>query len=114
MLGLGNARGGGISSTQGGIIVPDPASNTRYYLLTVDDLESISDIYWPHNGIVYYLIDMQLVGGLGEADLPGFKNLEGLPRQSYGRKNSAAMTFRHRRVIQFFGKQTPASIISWV
>jgi len=73
---LANAQGGGISSTQGGIIVPDPASNSRYYLFTVDELESIGSPVRPHRGLMYFLIDMSLAGGSGgvtKSNIPVFQ-----------------------------------------
>ncbi|MBK9335211.1 MAG: gliding motility-associated C-terminal domain-containing protein [Lewinellaceae bacterium] len=65
MYDMGFAEGGGISATQGGVIVPDPASNSRYYLFTVDELESIGSPTRPHRGLSYFLVDMQNFGGQG-------------------------------------------------
>lgn len=60
-----NAEGGGYSSSQGGIMLPDPASGSRYYLFTVDELESIGSPLREHRGLSYFVIDMNLGGGLG-------------------------------------------------
>jgi len=65
MYDLGQTVGGGISSAQGGIIVPAPASNSRYYLFTVDELMSIGSTNRPHRGLSYFLIDMAQNNGLG-------------------------------------------------
>ena len=65
MYDLSNTFGGGISAAQGGVIVPDPASNARYYLFLVDEFESIGSAVRPHRGLTYFLIDMNQAGGLG-------------------------------------------------
>ncbi len=65
MYDMGQVEGGGISAAQGGIIVPAPGSATRYYLFTVDELESIGSANRPHRGLSYFLIDMALGNGLG-------------------------------------------------
>jgi len=73
---LANAQGGGISATQGGIIVPDPASSSRYYLFTVDELESIGSPLRAHRGLTYFQIDMNQAGGLGitvKSNIPVFQ-----------------------------------------
>ncbi len=54
----GSGLNGHFSSTQSAIIVPDPGSNTLYYVFTVD-FEGSSD------GLQYSIVDMTLDGGLG-------------------------------------------------
>ncbi|MFM6954064.1 MAG: gliding motility-associated C-terminal domain-containing protein [Sphingobacteriaceae bacterium] len=50
--------GGNPSSAQSAIIVPDPASNSRYYVFAVSA--------YPSSNINYSLVDMTLNGGLGD------------------------------------------------
>lgn len=72
---LNNTQGGGISASQGGIVVPDPASASRYYLFMVDELESIGSPARAHRGLTYFLIDMTLAGGYGgvvKSNMPVF------------------------------------------
>ena len=47
------------SSTQSGIIVPDPGNPNFYYVFTVDQLAQ-------SNGLQYNVVDMTLEGGLGD------------------------------------------------
>ena len=55
------------SSTQSGVIVPKPNSNTLYYIFTVDA--------WANpNGFTYSEVDMSLNGGLG--DVNSNKNIQ--------------------------------------
>ena len=63
----GNGLMGDESSTQSGIIVPKPGSNSEYYIFTVDDLAGPS-------GVRYSLVDMTLNGGLGDV-VPSEKNV---------------------------------------
>ncbi len=54
----GHLNGGGGSSTQAALIVPDPSSLSKYYLFTCDQAVGIS-------GLQYVEIDMTLNNGLG-------------------------------------------------
>ena len=65
-------RGGSslLSSTTAAVIVPQPGSNSLYYIITVDEGASGSG----SGGIRYNLVDMSLAGGLG-AIVPGQKNI---------------------------------------
>ncbi|MBX2929260.1 MAG: gliding motility-associated C-terminal domain-containing protein [Saprospiraceae bacterium] len=65
MYDMQNLDGGGISSAQGAIVVPDPAAGNRYYLFTVDEFESIGFPQREHRGLSYLLINMNLNNGLG-------------------------------------------------
>ena len=62
---MNNGRGlyGDISSTQSGIIVPDPGNPDLYYIFTVDTKVFETD---PDFGLNYSIVDMSLNGGLGE------------------------------------------------
>ncbi len=62
----GNNLSGSPSSTQSGIIVPNPADNGLYYIFSID----ANDQYYPGSntaldGLEYTVIDMSLYGGLG-------------------------------------------------
>jgi len=63
MLDLGTTSGGGLSSAQGVMALPDPANANRYYLFTVDHFPSLS--LPTHRGLSYFKIDMAANGGLG-------------------------------------------------
>lgn len=63
----GNGLLGDPSSTQSAIVIPQPASTTRYYIFTVGD-------NFPRTGLNYSVVDMTLNGGLG-AIVPGQKNI---------------------------------------
>ncbi len=62
---MNNGRGlyGDISSTQSGIIVPDPGNPDLYYIFTVDTTVFEND---PDFGLNYSIVDMSLNNGLGE------------------------------------------------
>lgn len=65
----GSALRGSASSTQGALIVPDPASRTRYYLFIAD-----AGVYdSPTAGVTWSIVDMTLDGGRGGIP-PGEKN----------------------------------------
>ncbi|MEQ9187168.1 MAG: gliding motility-associated C-terminal domain-containing protein [Cryomorphaceae bacterium] len=49
------------SSTQSGIIVPKPNDNSKYYIISVQELGYVE-------GMRYTLVDMTLEGGLGDVD----------------------------------------------
>ncbi len=55
------------SSTQSGVIVPNPANASQYYLFTVAAVAGA-------NGIAYSVVDMSLNGGLG--DVTTIKNVQ--------------------------------------
>ncbi len=55
---MGTGLFGNFSSTQSGVIVPFPGSNTNYYIFTADDVAGV-------NGICYSVVNMSLNGGLG-------------------------------------------------
>jgi len=57
------------SSTQGVVIVPQPDSETRYFVFTVDET-----IGGATNGFRYSVVDMTLNGGLGDV-VPTEKNI---------------------------------------
>jgi len=63
MLDLGTTSGGGLSSAQGVMALPDPANPNRYYLFTVDHFPTLSQP--THRGLSYFKIDMAANGGLG-------------------------------------------------
>lgn len=58
----GNFLFGNFSSTQSGLIVPQPGQPDIYYLFTSDDTNS-------PNGVNYSVVDMSLNGGLGDVTL---------------------------------------------
>lgn len=58
------------SSTQSGIIVPDPASDQKYYIFSVDDEDGSGGV----NGLNYSVVDMTLEGWYGDVD-PDQKNI---------------------------------------
>jgi len=62
---------GNSSSTQSGIIVKKPSSNTIYYIFTVDGITGSS------GGFYYSEVDMSLQGGLG--DINANKNIQLFP-----------------------------------
>ena len=55
----GNGLFGNPSSTQSGVIVPNPANSQQYYIFTTTDVAGPS-------GVRYSLVDMNLAGGLGD------------------------------------------------
>jgi hypothetical protein len=57
----GDSLAGGISSLQSVIIVPDPATEARYYVFTTDHQEN-----GYRNGLRYSIVDMRLDGGRGD------------------------------------------------
>ncbi|MFZ1676713.1 MAG: dockerin type I domain-containing protein [Saprospiraceae bacterium] len=63
----GNGLEGDEGSTQAGLIVPLPNSNSQYYVFTIDE--------YSKNGNLYYsIVDMNLNGGLGDIVI-GSKNI---------------------------------------
>ena len=56
-----------LSSTTAAVIVPKPGSNTQFYIITIDEQSS-------GNGLCYTLVDMALLGGLGDV-VVGQKNV---------------------------------------
>ena len=67
----GENLGGGISSSQSSIIVPQPEDENIYYIFTVDDADGI-------NGLRYSVLDIRLDNGLGDI-VPDKKNKILLP-----------------------------------
>ncbi len=63
MLDLGTTSGGGLSSAQGVMAIPDPADPNRYYLFTIDDYPGLGQP--DHRGLSWFGINMSLNGGLG-------------------------------------------------
>lgn len=57
-------EGGGYSSAQGAIILPDPGNTNRYYVFVVDDFGMHSPLD-TNRGLSYYTVDMTLNAGLG-------------------------------------------------
>ena len=53
--------GGSGTSTQAAIIIPEPGSNSLYYIFTV-----AATAWGAYNGIAYSVVDMSLNGGLGD------------------------------------------------
>jgi len=58
------------SSTQSGIIVPDPGNNQKYYIFSIDDV----DLSGGTNGLNYSVVDMTLEGFKGDV-VSGQKNI---------------------------------------
>jgi len=58
---------GHYSSTQSGVIVPDPGSSTLYYVFTVAAQAGLAGFSVPNlsSGVCYSVVDMTLNGGLG-------------------------------------------------
>ena len=54
------------SSTQSGVIVPKPGSNSIYFVFTVNEVARME-------GINYSIVDMSLSGGLGEVTIKNFQ-----------------------------------------
>lgn len=66
---LANDLKGNPSSSQSGMIIPKPTSNSIYYLFTVDDgptYDFSGTLIQAGKGFNVYTIDMSLNGGLGE------------------------------------------------
>lgn len=63
MYDMGDSEGGGYSSAQSALILPVPGSASEYYLFTIDQYASLAtpDL----RGLSYFVIDMNLNGGLG-------------------------------------------------
>jgi len=73
-----NLLGGGHSSHQGVIIVPDPGNPDRYYVFSVGQGDYENAIFnpnpppapanWmpPYGGLAYHVVDMTLNGGMGD------------------------------------------------
>jgi gliding motility-associated-like protein len=72
---------GGVSSTQGVLIVPAPGSNTLFYVFTLDDF-----VRGLKDGLRYSVVDMCLDNGRGDVK-PGSKNI--LLLQGTGEKMAA-------------------------
>ena len=67
MYDMGDSEGGGYSAAQSAMIVPKPGSASEYYLFTMDQTASLSG---PNNrGLSFFIIDMNLNGGLGGVSL---------------------------------------------
>lgn len=69
---------GNSSSTSSSIVVPDPASNTRYFIFTVDTNDQD---FFLAEGMHYSIIDMTLNSGLGDVEI-ATKNTQLLARTS--------------------------------
>jgi len=69
----GLGLGGNPTSTQSGLVVPNPDDDTIYYLFTVGAQIDLNGIP-PNAGFKYYTIDMTVDGGLGDV-IGGFVNL---------------------------------------
>lgn len=69
---------GNSSSTSSSIVVPDPSSNTRYFIFTVDTNDQD---FFLAEGMHYSIIDMTLNGGLGDVEI-ATKNTQLLTRTS--------------------------------
>ncbi len=59
----GTGLNGDDSSTQSGVIIPQPGNNDLYIVCTVDVL---GGAFSPGNGLQYSVVDMSMNGGLGE------------------------------------------------
>ena len=73
MYDMGDNKGGGYSAPQSAIAFPKPGSSTAYYLFTMDDMESISDV--DNRGLSFFEIDMTAnagLGGVAQADVRVF------------------------------------------
>lgn len=66
---MSNATGlhGDKLSTQPCIIVPHPGNTDLYYVFTVDILRYMPDNSYSTEGLKYTLVDMKLLGGMGDA-----------------------------------------------
>ncbi len=63
MYDMGDSEGGGYSAAQSAMILPKPGAPSEYYLFTMDQSASLNG---PDNrGLSYFVIDMNLNGGLG-------------------------------------------------
>jgi len=69
---------GNSSSTSSSIVVPDPASNTRYFIFTVDTNDQD---FFLAEGLHYSIVNMTLNGGLGDVET-STKNTQLLTRTS--------------------------------
>jgi len=62
--------GGYGTSTQAALIIPKPCSNTVYYLISADQggyaINNLGGNAIPNLGIHYSIVDMNLIGGLGD------------------------------------------------
>ena len=88
----GTGLGGNPSSSQSGLIVPNPNDPTIYYLFTVGTNAVGTGSPFPQNaGFKYYTIDMSLNGGLG-AVLPTITDLSGAQSNSWTEKVTAVKT----------------------
>jgi gliding motility-associated-like protein len=71
---MGDTEGGGYSAAQSAMIIPKPGSTSEYYLFTMDQFASLMGA--NNRGLSYFIIDMNLNGGLGGvsvANQPIFK-----------------------------------------
>lgn len=90
MYSMGDDKGGGYSSAQGAVILPNPGNPQQYYLFTIDhNLSLWSPPLGTHRGLSYFLIDMTLNGGLGgviEADqrlfMPATESVTAIPHSN--------------------------------
>ncbi|NUO00743.1 MAG: hypothetical protein HUU01_09010, partial [Saprospiraceae bacterium] len=69
MLDLGTTSGGGLSSAQGVMALPNPANPNQYYLFTIDHFPSLTQP--THRGLSYFVINMAANGGLGAVTAAG-------------------------------------------
>jgi len=58
-------QGGGVSSTQAAVIFPVPDDVDKYYMFTIEEVETQGPSF-PSAGLSYFIIDMTLNDGLGE------------------------------------------------
>ncbi|QTV04797.1 T9SS type B sorting domain-containing protein [Faecalibacter bovis] len=86
---------GNSSSTQSAIVVPYPENDKKYIIFTVGADDSATPEFTRNQGLNYYLVDMQLEGGLGAVIHPTNNNL--LPLVS---EKIAAV--RHRNLKDFW------------
>jgi gliding motility-associated-like protein len=68
MYDMGQSEGGGYSAGQGALILPVIGSDHEYYLFTMDQHSSLTTAA-GNRGLRYYIIDMNLNGGLGGVSL---------------------------------------------
>lgn len=84
--------GGNPSSSQSGLIVPNPNDPTIYYLFTVGT-NAVGSTGLPQNaGFKYYTVDMSLNGGLGDVVAGSVVNLSGGLSNSWTEKVTAVKT----------------------
>lgn len=64
MYNMDQTHGGGFSSPQSAIILPNPADTTQLYIFTMDHFANLSSS--ACKGLSYFLMDTKLNGGLGD------------------------------------------------